>query len=150
MEHTLVFVGVQLIHNIVLVSGVRQSESVIHIHVRTCLLSHFSCVLVFVTLWTIAHQAPLSMGFSRQEYWSGLPCSSLGDVSNPGIELCLSCLMNQQVGSLPLTPAGTSTYTYIHSFLDSFPISVIRVLEGFPYAMYRLVIYLEMSYLFHM
>ena len=37
------------------------------------LLSHFSCVQLFLTPWTVAHQAPLSMGFSRQEYWSGLP-----------------------------------------------------------------------------
>ena len=41
--------------------------------VRACVLSHFSRVWFFVTLWTIACQAPLSMGFSRQEYWSGLP-----------------------------------------------------------------------------
>ena len=40
----------------------------------------------FVTLWTIAHQAPLSMGFSRQEYWSGLPFSSPGNLPNPGIK----------------------------------------------------------------
>ena len=38
-----------------------------------CMLSHFSCVRLFVTPWTVARQAPLSMGFSRQEYWSGLP-----------------------------------------------------------------------------
>ena len=38
------------------------------------------------TLWTIAHQAPLSMGFSRQDYWSGLPSPSLGELFNPGIE----------------------------------------------------------------
>ena len=37
------------------------------------ILSHFSCVRLFATLWTAAHQAPLSMGFSRQEYWSGVP-----------------------------------------------------------------------------
>ena len=37
-------------------------------------------------LWTVAHQAPLSMGFSRQEYWSGLPFSSPGDLPDPGIE----------------------------------------------------------------
>ena len=42
------------------------------------MLSRFSYVLFFVTLWTIAHQAPLSMGFSRQEYWSGLPCPPPG------------------------------------------------------------------------
>ena len=39
-----------------------------------------------MTLWTVAHQAPLSLGFSRQEYWSGLPCPPLGDLPNPGIE----------------------------------------------------------------
>ena len=46
--------------------------------------------LTFATLWTIACQAPLSMGFSRQEYWSGLPCPPPGDLHNPGIRLCLS------------------------------------------------------------
>ena len=45
-----------------------------------------SCVQFFVTPWTIAHQAPLSMGFSRQEYWSGLLFPSPGDLPNPGIE----------------------------------------------------------------
>ena len=43
-------------------------------------LSHFSHVWLFVTLWTIAHQAPPSLGFSRQEYWSGLPFPSPGDL----------------------------------------------------------------------
>ena len=51
-----------------------------------CMLSCFSCVQLFVTPWTIALQAPLSMGFSRQEYWSGLPCPPSGDLPNPGIE----------------------------------------------------------------
>ena len=50
------------------------------------LLSHFSRVQLFVTLWTIAHQAPLSMRFSRQEYWSGLPCPPPGDLPDPGME----------------------------------------------------------------
>ena len=49
------------------------------------MLSHFSRVWLFVTLWTIAHQAPLSMGFSRQEYWSGLPFPPPGNC--PGIHL---------------------------------------------------------------
>ena len=47
------------------------------------LLSH---VRFFATPWIVAHQAPLSMGFSRQEYWSGLPCPSPGDLPDPGIE----------------------------------------------------------------
>ena len=45
-----------------------------------------SRVRLFATLWTVAHQAPLSMGFSRQEYWSGLPFPSPGDLPDPGIE----------------------------------------------------------------
>ena len=51
-----------------------------------CVLSHFSYVQLFVTPWTVAHQAPLSMGFSRQGYWSGLPFPSPGDLPNPGIK----------------------------------------------------------------
>ena len=51
--------------------------------VHTYMLNH---VQFFVTLWTIAHQAPLSVGFSRQENWSGLPFSSPGNLPNPGIE----------------------------------------------------------------
>ena len=46
----------------------------------------FSCVQLFATPWTVAHQAPLCMGFPRQEYWTGLPFPSLGDLSDPGIE----------------------------------------------------------------
>ena len=46
----------------------------------------FSRVQLFATPWTVAHQAPPSMGFSRQEYWSGLPFLSPGDLPNPGIE----------------------------------------------------------------
>ena len=49
-------------------------------------LSRFSRTRFFATIWTIAHYIPLSMGFSRQEYWSGLPCPPPGDLSNPGIE----------------------------------------------------------------
>ena len=45
-----------------------------------------SHVRLFVTPWTVARQAPLFMGFSRQEYWSGLPCPSLGDLPDPRIK----------------------------------------------------------------
>ena len=54
--------------------------------VLCCILSCFSCVWLCGTLWTIACQAPLSTGFSRQEYWSGLPYPSPGDLPKPGIE----------------------------------------------------------------
>ena len=48
--------------------------------------SHFNHIPLFVTSWTVARQAPLCMGFSRQEYWSGLPCPPPGDLPDPGIE----------------------------------------------------------------
>ena len=51
-----------------------------------CVPSCFSRVRLFVTPWTVAHQAPLSIGFSRQEYQSGLPFPPPGDLPNPGIE----------------------------------------------------------------
>ena len=53
---------------------------------RAYVLSYFSHIQLFATLWTVTHQAPLSMGFSRQEYWSGLPCPPPRDLPFPGIE----------------------------------------------------------------
>ena len=50
------------------------------------MLSCLSCVRLFSTLWTVDHQAPPSMGFSRQEYWSELTCPPLEDLPDPGIE----------------------------------------------------------------
>ena len=51
-----------------------------------CVLNRFSRVRLFVILWTEALQTPRSMGFSRKEYWSGLPCPPPGDLPGPGIE----------------------------------------------------------------
>ena len=51
-----------------------------------CMLSCFTCVWLCVTLWIVASQAPLSMWFSRQGYWSGLPCPPQRDLPNPGTE----------------------------------------------------------------
>ena len=67
-----------------------------------CLLSHFSHIRLFMTIWT----TPLSMGFSRQEYWSGLPCPPPRDLSDPGMEFVSLCLLRWQAGSLPLLPPG--------------------------------------------
>ena len=53
-----------------------------------CVLRHFSCVGLFVILWTTACQALLSMGFFKQEYWSGLPCPPLGDLPDKGYLDC--------------------------------------------------------------
>ena len=71
-----------LLRNIYLISLFLSHKRMLHV----CMLSCFSCVQLFVTLWTIVCQAPLSMGFSRQEYWSGLPRPPPGDIPNPGIE----------------------------------------------------------------
>ena len=54
--------------------------------IKCAMLSYFSRVQLFATLWTIAHQAPLFMGFSRQEYSSRLKCPPPGDLPNPGIK----------------------------------------------------------------
>ena len=61
---------------------------------------------LFATLGTVAHQASLSMGFSRQEYWNGLPFPSPRDLPNPGIESASLMSPALQVGSLPLEPPG--------------------------------------------
>ena len=55
-----------------------------------CMLRHFSHAWHFATLWTVAHQAPLSMGFSKQDYWSGLPFPPPRDLPNLGMQ-CVSC-----------------------------------------------------------
>ena len=54
------------------------------------MLNHFSCAQLFATLWTVARQAPLSKGFSRQEHWSEFLCVPPGDLPDPGIKA--SCL----------------------------------------------------------
>ena len=71
------------------------------------MLSRFSRVQLFVTPWTIARQAPLSMEFSRQEYWGGLPFPSPGDLPNPGIEPTPLESPALQVDSFPLSHWGS-------------------------------------------
>ena len=73
---------------------------------RVCMLSRFSYVRLCKTLWTTAHQAPLSMGFSRQEYRSGLLCRPPGDLPEPGTELASLTSPALQVGSLLQVPPG--------------------------------------------
>ena len=90
----------------------RVSLSNVYFPTGACVLSHFNRIRLFATPWTIARRAPLSMEFSRQEYWSGLPCLSPGDLPNPGIEPVPPEL---QVDSLPLSylgsPAGRRAYS---------------------------------------
>ena len=74
---------------------------ILHEH---CMLSHFSCVQLCVTLWTVACWDPLSMGSSRQEYWTGLLCPPLGDPPHPGTEPTSLKSLHWQAGSLSLVP----------------------------------------------
>ena len=88
-----------------------------------CVLSCFSRVWFFAALWTIAHQAPLSKGFSRQEYWSGLPFPSPGDLSNPGIEPTSLTSPALEADSLPLAPPGKPSYCVL---INKSPIDLVR------------------------
>ena len=81
--------------------------SYIAVHICMCVLSCFRRVQLFVTLWTVRCQAPLSMGFSRQEYWSRWPFPPPGHLPDPGIEPVSPAL---QVDSLPLSQWGSPTY----------------------------------------
>ena len=76
------------------------------------MISCFSHVLIFATLWTVDCQPPLSMGFSRQESWSRLPCPPPGDLLNLGTEPLFLYLLHCQVGPLPLAPPGKSIPFY--------------------------------------
>ena len=83
-------------------------------------LSHFSCVLLFATPWTAAHQGPLSMRFPRQEYWSGLPCPPPGDLPNPGIQptsLRSPALAGRFFTTYTTWESHTWLYTYIYTYI---------------------------------
>ena len=72
-------------------------------------MKSLSCVQLFVTPWTVAYQAPQSMEFSRQEFWSGLPFPSPGDLPDPGIEPWTPEL---QADALPSEPSGKPINSY--------------------------------------
>ena len=79
------------------------AQPILKYHCPLCILSCFSSARLFATYWTVARQAPLSVGFSRQEYYSGLPCPPPGDLTNPGIEPRSPVAPALQVDSLPLS-----------------------------------------------
>ena len=93
-----------------------QAQSLLYCPER--MLSHFSHVRLFATPWIVACQASLSMGFSRQEYWSGLPFPSPGDLPNPEIKLRSPAL---QADSLPSEPRGKPLYCpqFSHSVMSN-------------------------------
>ena len=73
---------------------------------RACLLSCFSHVQFFASLWNVAHQAPLFMGFSRQVYWSGLPCPLPGYIPIQGSNSYHLCFLNFRRILYPLSRCG--------------------------------------------
>ena len=88
-ENKMPFIATWMNLEIGMLSEISQTEretSYAVTFVRSCILIHFSCVWLFATLWTVALQAPLSMGFSRQEYWSALPCPPPGYFPDLGIK----------------------------------------------------------------
>ena len=74
-----------------------------------CVCSVFQSCQPFVTLGAIVHQAPQSMQFSRQEYWSGLPCLPPGDLSDPGIKPTSPASPEMQANSLLLSHQESHT-----------------------------------------
>ena len=98
---------------------------------RARALGHFSHVQLCVTLWTATCQASLSMGFSRQGYWSGLPCSPSGDLPDPRNRTCISWVyLYWQTGSLPLAPPGKHTYIYTYIYIYSGVKKIIFIRRG--------------------
>ena len=79
-----------------------------------------SHVWLFATLRMVTCQAPRSMGFSRQEYWSGLLCPTPGDLLNPGVKPTSPVSPALQVGSLPLSPQGSPICFYFSTFAHAF------------------------------
>ena len=79
-----------------------------------------SCVHLFVTVWTLANQAPLSMGFSRQGYWSGLPCPPPGDLPDPGIKPALRPLAARLVGAWSISHLAETAFLQPDSWLGAF------------------------------
>ena len=146
----LTFMGVYLLHDVVLVSAIQHSGSAAHrlisspfwtsfalrspqgikkyphceneyslcsrVYSHCAVLSRLSCVWLFVTSRTVARQAPLSVGFSREEYWSGLPFPSPGDLPGPEIKLKSPAL---QVDSLPSELPGKPIVSLVPGFIHS-------------------------------
>ena len=101
-----------------LINRWKDKEAVVHIYngiLHVCVLSHFSRVWLFGTLWNVACQVPLSMGFSRQDYWSGLPCPPPRDLPAPRDQTRISCgsCISCTAGRFFITePPGKPTVEY--------------------------------------
>ena len=88
------------------------------VYIYTVVVKSLSCVWLFGTPWTVAHQVPLSVGFPRQGYWSGLPFPSPGDLPDPGIEppAWTSGLFTTELAGKPYINIYTHTRPKWHGF----------------------------------
>ena len=101
------------------------------------MLNRFSCVQLFVTPWTVALQALLSVGFSRQEYWSGLPCPPPRDLLDPRIEPASPTL---QVDSSPADPLGKPIYIYsVYMYILCVDFLILNECIGFGFGVIKFI-----------
>ena len=112
------------------------------------MLNRFSCAWFFVSLWTVTHKASLSIGFSKQEYWSGLPCPPLGNIPDSGIKP--SSLMSPALAGRFFTTSTTwkalNSKTYYNFLLLYIYISPIYIYLSIY--IYLLYIYIYISYIY--
>ena len=92
----------------------------------------WSRVQLFVTPWTEAHGAPLSLGFSRQEYWSGLPCPPPADLPDSGIEHASLMSPALQEDFFPLTPPKKPAYTVVRLVSEFWSVALRRLWHRSP------------------
>ena len=121
--------------------------------VITCMPSRFSRVQLFVTLWTVAGQVPLSMGFSRQEFWSGLPLPSPGDLIQDWTCISyISCIGRWEFFFLSLHHRGSPTCYYnshliaLVGFILSTSSVIFKLHQGFMFAYTQIVLRILISY----
>ena len=122
----------------------------IHTHIHTCMLSRFSHVLLFETPWTVAHKASLSMGFSRQEYWSGLPCPS------PCIHIHIHIYVYIHIHTHTRTSIRISQFwTYDMLLISNFVLLIILVTSIFVknayiyFSLYFPITFLDTNYMWY-
>ena len=108
----------------------KHKASLLLISLAVVVVQSLSHVRFFATLWTVARQAPLSMEFFRQEYWSGLPFPSPGDLPDPGIEQTSPALAGRFFTTEPL---GKPCVQYKHKFtICSMLMITVNIYLGFP------------------
>ena len=107
----------------VLFSKVPYLHKECYLNLHLCVQSHFNSIGLFATLWIRAHQSLLSIGFSKQEYWNGLPCPAPGNLPDPGIK-------PTSVTSPALADGFLITSTTWEALAGSYGSSILSVLRN--------------------